>query len=335
MIVDNAKGAAKEYPVDPALDTDRQLEGRIQGIAHIGKIEKDEYVDKKKTGNTKEVDTVIISIEAVEDDTYVERGGDDNKYLTPRTYILEERWSSAELSNFCKLAVALVPKAVTKPNGKDPVIDSSALIGVPLTFRVQAPTEKGKQYIDKKSVTPIQLKYHKDVPAATLPTHLFSVELGVFMDTDLSQVQPWILNKVINDVVNIDEIAEKPTNCIDQIEEALEAIGAAKDSKSAGKELEGDRKPKDEKKAAKKEEPKDEPKAEEEVKEEKPKRTRRKAAKKEDSPAEDQFTSMSLEALEDFLIDGGVEDEDLDAMAEEFPEDEDYLEALKAKARSL
>lgn len=335
MIVDNAKGAGKDFDPDPALDTDRQLEGRIQGIAHIGTIEKDEYVDGKKTGNTKEVDTVIISIEAVEEDTYVERGGEDNKYLTPRTFVLEERWSSAELANFCKLAKALVPKSVTKPNGKDPVVDSSALIGAPLSFQVREPNAKGNQYIDKKSVNPIPVKYQKDVPAATLPTHLFSVELGVFMDTDLTQVQPWILNKVINDVVNIDEIAEKPTNCIDQIEEALEAISAAKDSKSAGKELEGDRKPKAEKKAAKKEEPKEEPKAEEETKEEKPKRARRKAAKKEDAPAEDQFTSMSLEDLEDHLIEGGVSDDDLDAMAEEFPEDADYLEALKAKARSL
>ena len=114
-----------------------------------------------------------------------------------------------------------------------------------------------------------------------------------------------------------------------------EAISAAKDSKSAGKELEGDRKPKAEKKAAKREEPKEEPKSEEETKEEKPKRTRRKAAKKEDAPEEDQFTSMSLEDLEDHLIEGGVSDDDLDAMAEEFPEDADYLEALKAKARSL
>ena len=63
MIVDNAKGAGKDFDPDPALDTDRQLEGRIQGIAHIGTIEKDEYVDGKKTGNTKEVDTVIISIQ--------------------------------------------------------------------------------------------------------------------------------------------------------------------------------------------------------------------------------------------------------------------------------
>ena len=44
---------------------------------------------------------------------------------------------------------------------------------------------------------------------------------------------------------------------------------------------------------------------------------------------------MSLEDLEDHLIEGGVSDDDLDAMAEEFPEDADYLEALKAKARSL
>ena len=66
MIVDNAKGG-KDYPADPALDTDRQLEGRIQGIAHIGTIEKDEWLDGKATGNKKEVDTVIISIEAVEE----------------------------------------------------------------------------------------------------------------------------------------------------------------------------------------------------------------------------------------------------------------------------
>ena len=329
MIVSNSGGKDFEYEPDPVIDTERELEGRVIGICHVGIIQKDVWVDGKKTGDVKEVESVMIELEAVEEDTYVERGPEDAKRLEPRKFFLEEKWSSNDRSNFYKYCKMANPASIFKDEKGNDQIDPAKVVGYPLSFKLNKANGKGRQYVNKKEVAGIPAKYQKDVPAAKNGLYLFHADSGLHLG-EMSDVNTFFLRtKILQDAVNVEELG-----AVELIEDYLEELEAAKETNGAGKELEGDSAPAEKPKKArtKKEEPVAEEEPEKEVAEEKPAPRKRARAKKDSAP---DYSAMSDEQIEDILVEKGVSDEDLDAISEGADSDEVYKAALIAKLESL
>ena len=314
MIIES-KATGKDFEPDAALDTSRDYDLRIQGLIHTGTMQKDVWVDGKKTSDVVNEESCIVLFELVEEDTHVDRGPEDNTHKEPRTTVKFMKYSSHEKSNLFSVASAANKKAAWV-EGKQGKIDVAQLLGSPINATFKEANAEGKQYLDK--LTAIPEKYKKDVDPSTLPVFCYSVMSGAGEGTSIEDVPTWLLNYSLNKAVNAEEFG-----MLEEIEAHLEKLEQEKDGK-----LDGDDKPADE--PAKKEEA---PK-EEEAKPAAKKRTRKTKPKAEE---ELDFSTMSDTELEELFMTKGGTEEALDSINDNLSEeasDEDYkaavIEAIKA-----
>jgi outer membrane biosynthesis protein TonB len=325
-------GNAKTFDPDPALDTGRDYEARIVGVFHRGIFEKNKWENDKIVG-TEEEEQVTLVIELTEEDTYVERGEDDNKKLVPRRpQWLTLKYSSHEKSNLFATAKLANPKAAWM-EGKQGCVDPTLILNQPVAVQFNEPTDTGAQYMKKKLLA-IPAKYKDGVAPATSPLFCYSVDTGSHVGT-IEDVPAGMLRHAIDNAINVEEFGQ-----LEAIEEHLAKLEAQKEE---GTSLEGDESPAKREKApekapkAKRTKKADEPKEEDKVEDaateepvEKPKRSRR-AAKVE----EVDHSTKSVAELEDLLIEKGITDEELDEISDAAESDEGYQEDLIAKLKSL
>lgn len=315
----------KDFEPDAALDAGREYEARIVGVAHVGKHEKEKFGgDGKPSGEFQEIEQAIVMLELTEEDTFVERGPEDARVMKPRLIPQFIKWSSHEKSGMFKLAKNANPKAAWV-EGKQGKVDTSLIIGEPVTVVFKEATAEGKQYIDE--IKSIPAKYKDGVDAAQSTPFQYHVGLGSFpladgTETKLEDVPVWIINYALNKAIDAEEFGQ-----LDAMEAYVAEAEAAKDGNDV--ELEGDRLPAKESEEAK-EEPVEETKEEvvEEKVEEKPKTSRRRSRKpaaKEDSglKAELEAVKADIGALEDLAIEKGLAEDVLDAVGAEAGEDDD------------
>lgn len=284
MLVDNSGG---NFEKDKLLDADTDVEAVLLGVAYVGKHQ------SKKFGTEDEyelVDQAIMAYEIVEEDTQVERGGEENPHMVNRIITEYVKYSSNEKSRMYGRVKALDPKAVGKQNGK-PVIDLLGVVGKPIILTLGV-NNKGtyNTITDVSKVTP---KLAKTMAEGEHTPYLFHADQGMFEanghKTQLEDVPVWML-KMVTEADNADELG-----MIDAVEEFLAELEA---DKSDDTELEGDRLPDDKKSKAdkKKATPKDEDKNDDgegdEGGEEKTTRRSRRS-QKEDEPEEEKGSRRS------------------------------------------
>lgn len=334
MIV-KTTGNAKDFKPDPALDTERDYEGRIVGAFHRGIHEKTKWENGKQVGVVEE-DQITLVIELTEEDTYVERGeGDDMKLVPRRPQWLTLKYSSHEKSNLFSTAKLANPSAAWM-EGKQGVVDIDKVLGCPVAVQFNEPTEDGAQYMSKKLLA-IPAKYKESVGAATTPLFCYSVMGGAYVGT-IEDVPPAMLRHAVDNAINVEEFEQ-----LEAIEEYLAKIEAQKSedavlegdeaTSSKGKKSE-DEKPKSKRTPKAKKEEEQPTKEEEEadpVEEKKAPRSRR-GSKKEQ---EVDYSTKSVAELEDLLIEKGLSDADLDEISDNADSDEGYQEDLITKLKSL
>lgn len=330
MIIDNSSNG-KDFKPDAKLDTEREYEGRIVGLAHIGVVQNQDFDDKEKIN---EIEQAIILIEFTEEDTYVPRGAEGEEVMKPRIMPKFIKYSSHEKSGLFALAKAANPKAAWV-EGQKGFVNPALILGEPLSITLKDGKED-KQNISK--INPIPAKYKAGVDAMVSPKFLYDIDSGAHAGTAISDVPTWILNYAINKAVNVEEFGQ-----LEVIEAHLKAVEGGRDS---GK-LEGDDKPKakkkaaktEEKKAAKAEEKKPDPVEPEEKKEapaEEAKTSRRgRRSAKTEEPSKPDFSEMGEEALEDYILSNGKTEADLDEVSDAAADDDAYVVGLRELAATL
>lgn len=325
MIISNAKGTQKDFEPDPALDENRDLDGRIVGFFHAGLHQKEIWANDKRTGEFKEEEKLMVLIEAVEEDTYVERGGEGNKVMTPRVYTRYYKFSSHEKSNLFSLAKLANPESVTKENGG--TVDLAKAVNQPIWFK----SIVNGDFTNAEEVTAVPTKLKSTIGECKNTPFIYSVHSGAHLGS-LSDVPAWYLRHALTKALDAEEFGQ-----LEEIEAHLAEIDSQKGSNTSGSSLEGDAKPAETKKKKAPAKKKAAEIVEEEAPEEEeaPKPARRARKKKEDDSEADEYADLDEAALEDLLIDKGVSDDEIDALSDTADSDEEYLAALKAKLKSL
>lgn len=311
----------------PELDTDRDYEARLLGIAHVGKHEKNVYgKNGKPTGETKEVDQAILIFELVEEDTYLEIGPDDSKELKPRTETKFENYSSNEKSNLFKLAKSIDPKAAYT-EGKKSFVDTSRIVGKPVMLRFK---EKDGEYQNIAEIKAVPAKFQDAIGEAQNPLFQFSCMQGAFpladkTETTIDDVPLWIIKFALDKALNIDE-----SKILEQLEEHVEAAEAdhgsmtnSDDMKVKNKQESADKDDKEDKQ--------DEPEEKDEKSEKSGSSSRRRGRRGSGSGDKDkraELLALSIEDLEDKFVDAGNSEDKLDELADEHPEDEAFKAAI-------
>lgn len=323
MIIDNSTDGSNFTP-DTPLDTEREYEGRIVGMAHVGLMENQDFDDNTKVV---EIEQAIILIELTEEDTYVPRGAEGEEVFKPRVLPKFIKYSSHEKSGLYALAKTANKKAAWV-EGKKGMVNPELILDEPVSITIKDGKD-GKQNISK--INPIMEKHKAGVEAKVSPTFLYDIDTGAHAGTTIEDVPAWIIKYAMNKALNVESFG--------QLEEMEAYVKSLEDSKEGGK-LDGDDKPKDSKKKAppKKVEEKKVDKVEKDADgagdEEKPapRRSRRSRGTPDSTIDYSTFTEAQLE---DALEEKGVTSAEVDDISDSSSSDDDYLVRMIAKLQSL
>lgn len=317
MVIDNASGGT-EFEPDALIPDGSIVESRVLGFAHIGKHEKDKYgTDGKPTGGKEVIEQAILAFELEEESTDVERGAEGDKKLVPRVMYKFIKWSSHEKSNLYAIAKNCNVESAWVSGG-DGQVDPVEMLGHCLNLEIGV-NKNGDNNSVKKTAA-ISNKYKDGVRELSGNKFMFSVQHGAFAGTTIADVPPWILSIAVERAVDADEFG-----MLEEIEAQIQKNEAEKESRKEGasSKLEGDEAP------SAKNSPK---KQSSEAEDGEVKTPRRKRSPKKTSV---DFSSKSIEELEDLLVDSGWGDDEFDAVAEENEDDDDYKKALVKAAKAL
>ena len=289
------------FTPDPLLDTGSWYEARIVGIHVTGKVQKDVFKNKVKTGEFKDEDEVLIFFQLTEDSTKVERG-DEMKQRYP--FVKFMNYNSHELSGFHKLA-AMCNKDAAWIKGDKGYVDATQMIGRCVMIKLVTNAKGDKQNIAKDGICMIADKYLDRVEEAEMPYFCFDRDSGAHAGTSIEDVQAWALKRSL--AVTVEDVGQMA-----QIDAELTRREEVKAQGNNGT-LDSDAKPAD------KPAPKTAPKADAPAKESRAERKAAKAAAAAaaaDSKDDNSHTvdTLSEEEAEDLLLDSGVEEDALDAL---------------------
>ena len=314
MTISNTGG--KDFDPDPVLDPKGDYESRIVGFMHIGVHEKDIYIDGKPTGNKEEQNQAIVLFELTEEETFVERGPENDKKMVRRFIAKFLKYSSHEKSNLYGIAAAVGSDAAFKEKGEGRV-DPVEMVGGCVSLKLALNKSETKNNV--KSAVAIPKKYHADVPEAELPLFCYSVDQGAFVGT-VEDVPPWMLTFATDHGMYVEKFEK-----IVEIEGQIAKNKEAKDAKDAERDkLAGDEKPADTSSKP----------STDSKEEDKPATSRRRRGRGKAEEETVDYSGKDIEEMEGIVLNKGTSEGDLDKLADENKDDDDYLAALVALAKS-